>query len=78
MQKDRGDALALIAESVEILQREIDNLTDRLRSESNDEACDFALQRLQEVRDQLEATRLRTQRLVVKVFTPGGMREQTL
>ena len=64
MRKDCSDALALIAEAVEGLEREVDKLSQRLRTRSDVNGRELALNRLQEVRDQLEATRLRTQRVV--------------
>lgn len=69
MRKDCSDALALIAEAVEGLEREIDKLSERLNTRSDVNGSELALKRLQEVRDQLETTRLRTQCVVAKVFT---------
>ena len=69
MRKDCSDALALIAEAVESLEREVHKLSERLRTRYDVNGRELALKRLQEVRDQLETTRLRTQCIVAKVFT---------
>jgi hypothetical protein len=60
MQKDCRAAMAHINEAVELLQREVDNLVRQLSAALDAEEGDFALKRLEEVRAQLEATRLRS------------------
>jgi hypothetical protein len=52
--------MAHINEAVELLQREVDNLVRQLSAALDAEEGDFALKRLEEVRAQLEATRLRS------------------
>jgi hypothetical protein len=61
LRKDCAAALAQIAGAVEDLMGKVDDFAERLKTAPPDETRDLLLARLQDVRDRLEATRLRSQ-----------------